>query len=301
VGHSGPTRRLRITYSPGASPSQAALAPAQAEPADLDRCYTLGRGLSEQDRLQRQAAQLRGLSAELLDHVPAHPGSALVDLGCGPTGILDLLASRTGPSGCVVGVELDPAHVASARDFARERGLDNVAIVSADARRTSLPSATFDLVHTRLVLTNMSHPDQVVHEMVRLLKPGGHAAALEVDALGLCYPPHPAWDRLTGLATSAFGCRGADAHVGRRLPELLRGARLTDLGVEARTEVCPPGHPQRTLITDLIDHSRSKVVQTGLTDEAELDFLLTSARRHLAAPDTVVVPVIYFLAWARKP
>jgi SAM-dependent methyltransferase len=273
----------------------------RAEAPALDRDYTLGRGPSEQNRLQRQAAHLRELSAALLDHVPAQPGSALIDLGCGPTGIVDLLASRAGPTGCVVGVELDPTHVESARTFRRKQGLANVAIVSADARRTNLPSATFDLAHTRLVLTNIRDPQEVVDEMARLLKPEGHAAVLEADVLGLCYPAHSAWERLTHLLIAASRLRGADAHIGRRLPELLRAAGLTDIGIEARTEACPPGHPQRTVITDLIDHSRSQVVQTGLTNEAELDSLLASARRHLAAPGTIVVPVIYFLAWARKP
>jgi len=95
----------------------------RAEAADLDRDCTLGRRPAEQDCLQRRAAHFRRLSAALLDHVPAHPGSALVDLGCGPTGPLDLMAGRAGPSGCVVGIELDPVHVESARNFARERGL----------------------------------------------------------------------------------------------------------------------------------------------------------------------------------
>ena len=95
----------------------------RAEAADLDRDCTLGRRPAEQDHLQRRAAHFRRLSAALLDHVPAHPGSALVDLGCGPTGPLDLMAGRAGPSGCVVGIELDPVHVESARNFARGRGL----------------------------------------------------------------------------------------------------------------------------------------------------------------------------------
>jgi hypothetical protein len=66
-------------------------------------------------------------------------------------------------------------------------------------------------------------------------------------------------------------------------------------------KVCPPGHPQRTVIPDVLDHSRHKVLQSGLTDEAELDSLLKSARRHLADPATIIAPVIYFLAWGRKP
>ena len=114
----------------------------RAEAADLDRDCTLGRRPAEPDCLQRRAAHFRRLSAALLDHVPADPGSALVDLGCGPTGPLDLMAGRAGPSGCVVGIELDPVQVESARNFARERGLANVAIVHGDARRTSLPSAS---------------------------------------------------------------------------------------------------------------------------------------------------------------
>src|SRR3974390_3186606 len=105
----------------------------RAEAADLDRDCTLGRRPAEPDHLQRRAAHFRRLSAALLDHVPAHPGSALVDLGCGPTGPLDLMAGRAGPrawvpagpapGGGVVGIELDPVHVESARNFARERGL----------------------------------------------------------------------------------------------------------------------------------------------------------------------------------
>ena len=71
----------------------------------------------------------------------------MIDLGCGPRGILDMLAERVAPEGRVVGLDADPAHTAMAAEFAAGRGLSGVEIMTADARRTGLPSGSFDLVH----------------------------------------------------------------------------------------------------------------------------------------------------------
>src|SRR5215469_554497 len=197
--------------------------PGQGQPAGS---YTLGSGLAETERLRQQRAVLRAHSAALLDRVGLQPGDSAIDLGCGPAGILDLLSARAGPSGQVTGVDQDAAHAAAARAFSGERKLGNVQIVHADARHTGLPGGTFDLVHTRLVLVNIPRPDQVVAEMARLAKPGGHIAALEADILGLCYPPHPALNRVTELVLTAYQHDGADPQLGRRLPHLFRSAGL---------------------------------------------------------------------------
>jgi hypothetical protein len=93
-----------------------------------------------------------------------------------------------------------------------------VQIVHADAWHTGLPGGAFDLVHARMVLVNIPRPGQVVAEMARLAKPGGWVAALEADSHGLCYPPHPALDHLTGLLAAAVRGDGADPQLRRRLP-----------------------------------------------------------------------------------
>ncbi len=62
-------------------------------------------------------------------------------------------------------------------------------IVTADARRTSLPPGSFDLVHARTLLVNVPEPAEVLAEMVRLAKPGGWVASLEPDVdSALCHP-----------------------------------------------------------------------------------------------------------------
>src|SRR5580693_8751696 len=135
---------------------------------DASAVYALGSSQGESGRLLRQAEELAADSAALLDRVGLRPGQGAIDLGCGPRGILDLLAGRVSPGGRVVGLDADPAHTAMAAKFVSGRKLSGVAIVTADARRTGIRSGSFDLVHARTLLANLPHPAEVVAEMVRL-------------------------------------------------------------------------------------------------------------------------------------
>jgi len=238
----------------------------------------------------------------LLDPITLAPGARALDLGCGPGGALERLSELVGPSGRVVGVDQDGASLGAARALVRERELGNVEIVQADARDTRLPRSSFDLVHVRMLLVNLPAPEQAVDEIARLVKPGGWVAAMEPDhALRVCYPPHPALQRLCALLAAAYRHDGADGYVGRRLPYLLSTAGMASIAVEARAPIYPPGHPQRTLCPDLVRSLRSRILRWGLIEARELDRLDHAARLHLDDPGTLSVPVTYFAAWARKP
>ena len=194
---------------------------------DPNAVYALGSSSGESARLQRQAEELAPDSAVLLDSVGLRPGDSAIDLGCGPRGVIDLLAERVAPGGRVVGLDADPAHVAMASEFVASRGLSEVEVVCGDARDTGLESGSFDLVHARTLLITVPQPAEVLAEMVRLARPGGWVAGLEPDTeAAICYPPHPAFDRLCEIFTIAFSRNGADPHFGRRMAELYRQAGL---------------------------------------------------------------------------
>ena len=61
---------------------------------DPSAVYALGSSPGESARLQRQADELAPDSRDLLDRVGLRPGHTVIDLGCGPRGILDMLAGR---------------------------------------------------------------------------------------------------------------------------------------------------------------------------------------------------------------
>ena len=272
-----------------------------AEPAAAD-VYALGSNPAESARLQRQSDELRPQTAELLARIGLEPGQSAIDLGCGPSGILELLSAAVSPGGRVVGLDADPAHTAMASRYVMARGLDNVTVVTADARHTGLPPDTFDLVHARTVLVTIPEPQEVLAEMVRLARPGGWVASQEPDIEGaFCYPPLPAWDRLREIFRAGFSRSGADLLIGRRLTELYRQAGLEEIEVVVYAPVYPAAHSRRTILPDLVRSLRPMILELGLSDERELAELDQAVREHLADPCTLTLTHLLVVTWGRKP
>jgi ubiquinone/menaquinone biosynthesis C-methylase UbiE len=272
---------------------------------DAAEVYALGADTDETARLRRQSEELQPEARALLGRLRElglRSGQTAIDLGCGPRGILDLLAETVGPDGRVVGLDADPAHVAAARQYTFSHELANVEVLAGDARHTGLPAESFDLVHTRTLLVTIPEPAEVVAEMVRLARPGGLVASQEADAeFSICYPPLPEWDRLWSLFGASFPRAGADLRLGRRLTELFREAGLTDLGAMVHASCYPAGHSRRTVIPDLVRSLHPVILSLGLAGERELADVDAAVRAHLADPRTLIMPHLLVTAWGRKP
>jgi ubiquinone/menaquinone biosynthesis C-methylase UbiE len=261
--------------------------------------YSLGADDAERTRLLAQCALHRAEAEDLLDRTGVGPGSRALDLGCGPLGVLDLLADRVGPSGQVVGVDREPRFLAMAARSLHERGLDRVGLVGADAVSTGLPSASFDLVHERLLLVNVPRPAAVVAEMVRLARPGGCVAVQDVDWVSwTCEPAHPDWPRLTAALARVWS---GDVHVGRRLPALLRAAGLVDVQVQAHVRTFRPGEPYHRLLLRFAEIHRDRLVESGTLTAAGLDGSVRRLGAHLDDPATLTLYATFFQAWGRRP
>jgi SAM-dependent methyltransferase len=264
--------------------------------------YFLGYRQAELARLQQQAQQLANESRWLFDHVDIPRGGRIIEVGCGPQGCLDLLAERVGPQGAVVGVERSAETVQLARRFVADHHLDNVEVLHGDGRATGLPRASFDLATARLVLPLVPEPEQIVEEMVALVRPGGMVALHEGDFVAhVCDPPLAAWTRLVQALETFAQMNGNDLHIGRRVPRLLRATGLVDVQTRPLIHVYPPGHPRRPILVDFVENLRERLLAQGVLTEAELDELVASLKQHLADPDTLVVSHLFFQVWGRKP
>ena len=269
--------------------------------ADSDP-YFLGYRRVEQERLQRQAEELAQEARWLLDQIDVPVGARAIELGCGPRGCLDLLSERVGPTGSVVGIERSDEAVALARRFVAGRGLRNVEIVAGDARATALARGTFDLATARLVLVNVPGPEEIVAEMVRLVRRGGTVALHEADwRQHICDPALPAWDRLFDLLVRYATLNGIDLFVGTKVPRMLAEAGLVDVRVNPLIHVYPLGHPRRMIFLDFVENLRERLLAQGLVQEVELSELMAALKRHLDDPRTLVVSHLFVQAWGRKP
>ena len=178
--------------------------------------YLLGRSLPEEERLKRQIADLAPDSDAQLEKIGIKSGEKIVDIGCGPGGVLHLLAKRVGPTGAVLGIDRSAHFVEQARRFAADLGLTQVEVREGDAYDTGLPRASFDGAHMRLVLVNVPKPELIVREVVSLVKPGGWVASFEAEEARVIDPLPPEYTRLRAAYEAHARSQGIDLHIGRR-------------------------------------------------------------------------------------
>jgi ubiquinone/menaquinone biosynthesis C-methylase UbiE len=261
--------------------------------------YLLGDSRGEIRHLVAQAEVYAEEAEQLLDMIRLEPGRAAIDVGCGVLGVLHLLAERVGPNGHVVGLDRQARIIAEGRKLAEQSGLA-VEFVEADATATELPAASFDLVHARTLLLNVDNPEQVVAEMVRLVRPDGVVALQEPDSgAWTCDPPHPAFDLLKSAVVEAYRCTGKDFDVGRRIARLLREAGAVDVRVRATARATQAGEYYQTFVLTLANLVREVITAScGLTDD-QLDAYAADLRDHLEAPGTITCQPVIWQAWGR--
>jgi ubiquinone/menaquinone biosynthesis C-methylase UbiE len=238
----------------------------------------------------------------LLDRIGVEPGWRAVDAGCGPLGILDLLAERVGPAGGAIGLERDSRLVEMGRSIVTQQGLGNVRFVLGDAYKSGLPTGSFDLVHARLLLINLQNPERALTELTALVRPGGIVAVQDIDQVPwLCEPPHPAWEALISTFLLIWRANGLDPLIGHRLPAMLRAVGLLDVQVEVHGRVDRPGTYHRKHLLALIAAIHDQIVERGLFEESELSALTNALEKHLDDQNTLVIRTLLFQAWGTKP
>jgi ubiquinone/menaquinone biosynthesis C-methylase UbiE len=104
----------------------------------------------------------------LLHAAKVTQGTKLLDVASGP-GYIAGAAKALGASAS--GIDFAPSMVAMAR-----KNYPNVEFREGDAEALEFPDATFDAVICAFGIGHLSNPDKGVHEVFRVLKPGGRYA-----------------------------------------------------------------------------------------------------------------------------
>jgi demethylmenaquinone methyltransferase/2-methoxy-6-polyprenyl-1,4-benzoquinol methylase len=106
------------------------------------------------------------------------PGQQVLDIA-GGTGDLSLaFAKKVGPAGRVVHTDINEAMLREGRNRLVDLGVVLPTMV-CDAEMLPFASGSFDFVSVAFGLRNMTHKDQALVEMHRVLKPGGQLLVLE--------------------------------------------------------------------------------------------------------------------------
>jgi len=106
------------------------------------------------------------------------PFEHAVDIGCGEGGDLSLMLSHQCRQ--VSAVDIQPEIISGLKKILADKNITNVHPIEADMTKIPLPDSSADLVLMSQVLHHASSPWEALKEGVRLLKPSGTLALLDL-------------------------------------------------------------------------------------------------------------------------
>ena len=147
-------------------------------------------------------------------------GDRVLDVAGGTADLSLAFARKVGPTGQVWLTDINHAMLSRGRDRVVDHGL-LLPVAQCDAEKLPFPDNHFDVVTVAFGLRNMTHKDQAIAEMRRVLKPGGRLLVLEFSKVWK--PLAPAYDFYSFKLLPLMGEKVAkDAESYRYLAESIR-------------------------------------------------------------------------------
>lgn len=171
-------------------------------------------------------------ASRLVQSANPRPGERVLDVACGTGVVARQVASRIGPKGTIVGLDLNPKMLAVARTMAKRDGL---AIDWQEGRAESLrfPDSSFELVLCQFALMFFTDLRASLAEMCRVLSQGGRVFLSVWQGL----ERHPFYQTLHEVIRKRVGMSGVQDIFSLGDAGKLR-TLLTDAGLQ-RVEVEP--------------------------------------------------------------
>jgi len=202
-------------------------------------------------------------------------GQRVLDVACGTGVVSRTAAAQVGPSGSVVGYDLNDGMLEVARRVAPK-----IEWRQGPAEKLPFEDASFDRVLCQFALMFFEDGPRAVAEMARVLRPGGRL----VIAVGDSIDTAPSYVALTGLLDRLFGQVAGDAYrapflLGDRalLASIFRDAGIPDIEVQVAPVTSRYPSIEQWLYTDARGWTLA-----ALIDDAGYERLLAEAKVALA-------------------
>lgn len=184
--------------------------------SSTDATYTLGRTSHETTRLIEQSRIYGESTRQLCKRAGISEGMRILEIGSGAGDVALMLAELVGQEGQVVGVDVNPVILETARLRATEARIQNVEFIAGDARGLAFADK-FDAIVGRFVLMYMADPGKAFAELVTHLNPGGIVAFQEPEYTlypSLLHPDTPLMNQLIEWILDVFEHSRAHLNMG---------------------------------------------------------------------------------------
>jgi SAM-dependent methyltransferase len=157
------------------------------------------------------------------------PGETVLDLGSGGGFDCFLAAKSVGESGRIIGVDMTADMVSKARQNAAKLGAKNVAFRLGEIEHLPVADASVDVIISNCVINLSPEKTNVFREAMRVLKPGGRLAILDVVALQTL----PA--EIKNDLALISGCVGGTEKI-EKIESMLTEAGFEDIKIQPKVE-----------------------------------------------------------------
>lgn len=269
-----------------------------------DARYTMGHSKGEEERLIHQSQLYDAVTRRFLIEAGVGGGMRVLDIGCGPGDVSLTAAELVGPDGSVVGVDVNPAIIDTARERARAAGFSNVDFRVGDARTLDVGN-DFDVLTGRLVLMYLGDPAEALKQLCTRLRPGGIVAFQETDfSYYRKRPDTPVGNDLIEWAISVFERSGAHVEMGFNLYGAFVDAGLPEPAMDL---AAPVGGPENWTGYRFVEEAFRSLVplieEFGIAtaEEVDLDTLADRLRNEVVTTKRAFMLPPHVTAWAVVP
>jgi SAM-dependent methyltransferase len=162
-----------------------------------------------------------------LQRLHLKPGERVIDIGCGPGFLCKNMAAAVGPTGRVIGIDISEDLI----DFAtNHKGSDPIEYRVGNATALPVEAAQFDVAVSTQVIEYVADADAALHEIARVIRPGGRAFIVDTDFDSWVW--HAADAGRMSQIMKGWEMHCADSQLPRTLIPRLRAVGFTIVGVE---------------------------------------------------------------------
>lgn len=180
----------------------------------------------------------------MMEYLAPRPGRFLLDVGCGPGHEVQRLAHYVGPTGRVVGIDINPFMIAEANRRLQDTSLP-IVYQQGDGQTLPFADEYFDGCRAERVLMYVPHPDRMIAEMARVVRSGGRITVFDFDYGGTLFDGSD--DRLAQRIQMILTTSVPHGTVGRRLARYFHQAGLEDVTVLPHPILVPYAMYQRVV------------------------------------------------------
>lgn len=161
-------------------------------------------------------------------------GDVVIDLGSGAGNDAFVARHEVGETGKVIGIDFTPAMIEKARTNAEVRGFNNVEFREGDIEKMPVTSNVADVIVSNCVLNLVPNKNEVVKEIFRVLKPGGHFSISDIVLEGVLP------DNIQNAAEMYAGCVSG-AIQKRVYLELIEQNGFENITIQKEKKIIVPG------------------------------------------------------------